>query len=170
MPEWSFARWYRKNRGRWNQKRRERYHGDTEFRELTLKRVRRSRAKTRRGEPSGPWTRCAGKPRPANRRLAPEPAPWNPAILCHGIGALTEATGLAKATLVGWERRGIIPLPTFVELAGKKRYRRYSQDYLRILVRCVEKGRAEAWSTRRFSEAVWKAYQRHVAKGGSHAQ
>lgn len=159
----SYGAWYKGNRVAVNKRRREKYQQDQAFRQQQIERAREYRSENRSEDPpEGRWTKGLAVVE-VRRHRTKLFVVGGKDVLCSWMGTLLERIRIAESTLAAWETKGVIPVPTVVDNAGR---RWYSAEYVRILESCVTTGRREGWSTDHLKEEVWKAYGRIA--GGRH--
>lgn len=73
----------------------------------------------------------------------------------HSVGFLADALGKCQQTVVSWQRRDILPPPTWVDGTGR---RWYSEDYIERAARAVKTGRAKNWTLGPLREHVAEAF------------
>jgi len=107
----AFREWYDKNRDRWNEQRRDRYHTDSTYREQVLERNRVARAK--RAE-----TRTKRKKRdePGFRFIKRD------GVRLFSVKAMAMTVGKSVSTVRTMIAKGKLPPPTYVSSLGERYY------------------------------------------------
>jgi hypothetical protein len=146
--------YYARSRERISETRRERYRTDAEFRktirERALARHRRlrvERLKLRAENPQAPSARGWNKPRVVLVK--------DGHLLLYSLGEFAARLHVDRQTVIGWERKGLLPAPTVTDDL-KRRW--YSEAYMDTVSGAVWSLRAAGeWGHEKLKAAVAKA-------------
>lgn len=128
MP-FSFREWYELNGKRLNEKRKQRYHEDTAYRERVLKTNQESRKKQRDTSDETPSEKRVVRPRSDEKRFKTVDAEVDGVReRLFTIGALAQALGCSIQAIRLWERQGYIPATPIRSGKGKNGDRLYTQE------------------------------------------
>lgn len=132
----SFSDWYKLHGARLNEKRKQRYHSDPEYRKKVLETNQQSR-KQRKLADDAP-----AKP----PRVKKEVERWKTVTVSingievelYTVGALAEALGCSIQAIRLWERQGVIPPSTVRSGKGENGDRLYSKDEIEEIRKILE--------------------------------
>lgn len=128
--EFSFKEWYKKKGDALNQKRRNRYKRDPDYRQKVLESMRQRRAEAKKKLRAK--QKAAPKPQ---RQLKPRFAVVaGKTISLLSTGQVMERTGLTKLTLVRWLKNEFLPQHVATDAHGRRWFPDYFVDFIADVV------------------------------------
>jgi DNA-binding transcriptional regulator YiaG len=131
--EWTYRGWYEKNKEALSQRRKDRYHGDKQYRKKVLEQNKDYRAKKSKDKPSQSKVKIRTpkhrKPVSMKIEIGGKMQETN---LVH-VGAFARAIGRSVPTIHQWERVGLLPKTPFLLHGKNKQERLYTADMIGVV-------------------------------------
>lgn len=131
--EWTYRGWYEKNKDALSKRRKERYHGDKQYRKKVLEQNKDYRAKKSQEKPAPSKVKIRTpkhrKPVSMTVKIAGKTQEVN---MVH-VGAFARAIGRSVPTIHQWERVGLLPKTPFLLHGKNKQERLYTAEMIGVV-------------------------------------
>lgn len=131
--EWTYRGWYEKNKEALSKRRKERYHGDKQYRKKVLEQNKDYRAKKSKEKPASSKVKIRTPKHRKPVAMKVEIYGKMQEINMVHVGAFARAIGRSVPTIHQWERVGLLPKTPFLLEGKNKQERLYTADMIGVV-------------------------------------